>query len=222
MYYFLIDQRNAIFNERRWTLAAREEWDYFKETVFIIFEELKERSSQVGFPEEFFYSSGESVSIGEWHKGEGQVQLHVGIRPIGVIKEKRSLDEPPKQKSLTEDPGALVFSMTASGTVSVLIYPPRSERKFPQWDQYHVAVYQRPSKITKRRVNKHIKQFIKLSRYGSVFGKPSKLKGIYVTYFGFKDIRNLEKFKRNIPYFLDNWARAIFLALVSFWVGYSF
>lgn len=116
-----------------------------------------------GFPHRYFVS----------HLGPRSFQFQVNAVCSNSVR-RLMRDESAPQSSTWEEHAALVYSMHANGTISVTLYPHRSEWGHWEKKSYTIAVYESPyalmGALGNKRILKHIQLFLEVAKRSMAIG----------------------------------------------------
>jgi hypothetical protein len=102
-------------------------------------------------------------------KDERQIQLFSGVHPIGPQEIKRNeIGEILSSKLHSESGATLVISQAATGNVTIILYPYKSEKATRVENQIIWGVFESPVEINEKILNICVKDFFTYSRLSSV------------------------------------------------------
>ncbi len=114
---------------------------------------------------------------------------------------------------------ALSITTGAIGSFDVFIMPCKSDDQLIERKSIIVFTTKDPNDLTKKVINKSIKQFLIFQRVDSVFEHASFYERSYISLLYFFDVRNREKYRNSIFTFTNHWGAVLITALVTYLVA---
>ncbi len=154
------------------------------------------------------------------------VQLSAGVNLIGVVKENVEISTDgvvTKSKTTMSESGAsLVFSQAVNGSISIMMYPYKSE--LHRREEKSIFLYHslHPDEITSYLIRKCIKNFLMYSRLTSVQGlecKPTIYESSKITWFAVKDIRYKSEVIKSLLNMSNEWGKIIVPIVLGYVIG---
>lgn len=112
---------------------------------------------------------------------------------------------------------SLAITTSKLGNCDVFLIPAKNDDKSIESKDLIVYSCMDPNKLTKYRINKSIKQFLKFQRVDSLFERASFYERVYVTWLHFVDARNRERHQSLFFQITNHWGAVILSSIVA-WV----
>ncbi len=155
------------------------------------------------------------------------VQLTSFSNRIGVIERKNEITEQGAIKNsikhYDESGACLVFSQSANGAISVMMYPYKSELHSRTEKNIILHHSLHPDDITEKLILSCIKAFLMYIRCTSIYGlgcKPSVTESAKLTWLTIKDIRHKSTLLNSVVKMNNEWGKLVVAAALAFLVGY--
>ncbi|MGI2261582.1 hypothetical protein [Shewanella sp. GXUN23E] len=197
-----------------WTFSAKPK---ISDTCSMFIEQLKESK----YPFRLFCKQGSTM------ENYQTVQLTSCSNLIGVIERKTEVTEQCEiKKSIKhydESGACLVFSQSANGAISVMMYPYKSE--LHSRTEKNIVLYHslHPDDITEKLILSCVKTFLMYIRCTSIYGlgcKPSVIESSKLAWLTIKDIRHKSKLLDSVVKMNNEWGKLVVAAAFAFLVGY--
>jgi hypothetical protein len=112
---------------------------------------------------------------------------------------------------------ALSITTSKLGKFDIFLIPAENDDKVIESKDLIIYSCNDPNKLTKYRINKSIKQFLKFQRVDSLFECASFYERVYVTWLHFVDARNRDKHQSLLFQITNHWGAVILSGIVA-WV----
>ncbi|EMK3317946.1 TPA: hypothetical protein I7759_14565 [Vibrio vulnificus] len=184
-------------------------------------EEFIEQVRYSDYPFRLFWKQGsktenyETIQLTACSNEIGITEVHTEITQGGQVTTTEKRHE--------ESGASLVFSQAVNGSISVMIYPYKSDLHGRVEDNIVLHHSLNPDNITRSLIKRSIKYFLMYCRCTSIYGlgcKPSLIESIKLSWLTFKDIRNKSKLMESIVKMHNNWGQLLVAAVLAFIVGY--
>lgn len=112
---------------------------------------------------------------------------------------------------------ALSVTTSEIGSFDVFLLPAKNDDKLIESKSLIVYSCEDPNELTRRRVEKSIKQFLIFQRVDSLFEGASTYEKLYVAWLYFWDVRNREKYRSLLFKVTNHWG-AVAISALAAWV----
>ena len=161
------EKASQIVEERR------TEWSDFMKRAKQVFEQVIELHKHYKQFYDLLYIDNDYENGTEKKENHGYIALRFGKHPIGLEKVQINIEDGMviSSSTIVEVGGALYFGQAPNGKVLCLLYGCESEvKKNPKGKEFYFRLHHSPSRLSKRRIIKHIDNFMWYTRVTSSMG----------------------------------------------------
>lgn len=182
----LVNKYREKFKKAEKSVAKyREQWSSLDDRLRSVFEVLKREHEKEEFYSTIFIQDDDFGVINQEIKNKKHFAFRFGARPLNIseIEYDPSSGRPKKFKQEIEDGGALFFSQGIKGEVLVYLLPAKNKLIKKTDKVLMLKRYSKPSKVSEKKIRKHLSQFFWFSFVTSYMADLSLLDRWYIIYY---------------------------------------